>query len=80
MGCGLPLVTTDIPSLKELIVGKTVPVEDPEALAGAMVSLLNLSAEKKMALRERAIKNALGYTWEKNTEIRLNYYKTIIER
>jgi glycosyltransferase involved in cell wall biosynthesis len=75
MGCGLPVVATDIPSLKDLIVGKTVPVEDPAALAEAMESMLNLPADEKKSLREKSHKKALGFSWKKNTEMRLNYYK-----
>jgi glycosyltransferase involved in cell wall biosynthesis len=80
MGCGLPVVATEIPSLKELIVGRTVPVEDPEALADAMVSLLNLPEEKKRILREKSIEKAHGYSWEQNTEKRLDYYNAAISR
>jgi len=78
MGCGLSMVATDIPSLKELIVGKTVPAEDPIALAEAMESLLNLPADEKKTLRTRSLKKAREYSWKKNTKMRLNYYKTVI--
>lgn len=80
MGCGLPVVATDIPSLKNLIVGKTVPVEAPVALAEAMESMLNLTSEEKKSLKEKSYKKALGYSWKKNVEIRLDYYKTVIYR
>jgi glycosyltransferase involved in cell wall biosynthesis len=71
MGCGLPLVTSDIPSLKELIVGRKVPVDDPIALASAMESMLNLSSKEKMRLRDKSIRKARKYSWKKNTKIRL---------
>jgi glycosyltransferase involved in cell wall biosynthesis len=80
MGCGLPVVATDIPSLKELIVGETVPVEDTVALAEAMKSMLNLSADEKNSLREMSLKRASEYSWKKNTEMRLHYFKTTIQR
>lgn len=78
MGCGLPVIATDIPSLKDLIVGKTVPIEDPPALANAMESMLGLSEEEKKKLSENSLNKALRYSWEKNAELRLNYYKAII--
>lgn len=78
MGCGLPVVATDIPALKNLIVGKTAPVKNPGALAEAMESMLNLSSEEKKSLKEKSYKKALGYSWKRNVEIRLNYYKTVI--
>ena len=78
MGCGLPVVGTDIPSLREIIVGKTVPVEDPLTLAEAMEFVMNLSSDDRKKLREKSYKKALGYSWKQNTETRLSYYKAII--
>ena len=78
MGCGLPVVATDIPSLMELVVGKTVPTEDARTLAGAMESMLDLPSGEKKRLSEKAINKALGYSWKKNTEIRLGYYRSVI--
>jgi glycosyltransferase involved in cell wall biosynthesis len=80
MGCGLPVVATDLPSLKKLIVGKTVPVGDPQALAEAMESMLDLSEEEKRSLKEKSYKKAHEFSWKKNTKVRLNYYKTVISR
>jgi len=78
MGCGLPVVGTDIPSLKELIVGKIVPPGNPAALAVAMESLLRLPPERKERLRETSIKRALGYSWRKNTAKRMVYYEAVV--
>ncbi|MFW6129205.1 MAG: glycosyltransferase family 4 protein [Candidatus Aminicenantaceae bacterium] len=77
MGCGLPVVATDIPSLKELIVGKTVPIENPNALAESIEHILNLPAEEKKRLKQKSLKKALGFSLKKNTEIRLDYYNAI---
>ena len=65
MGCGLPVVATDIPSLKDLIVGKTVPVEDPLALAESMESVLNLPTEEKKNLREKSLVKPLDIAGKK---------------
>ncbi len=78
MGCGLPVVGTDIPSLKELIVGKIVPPGNPTALAAAMESLLRLPPEQKERLGETSIKRALGYSWKKNAAKRMAYYKAVM--
>jgi len=78
MGCGLPVVGTDIPSLREIIVGKTAPVEDPLTLAEAMEFVMNLPPNERKKLREKSYKKALGYNWEQNTETRLSYYKAVI--
>lgn len=79
MGCGLPVVGTDIPALKDLIVGKTVHVEDSAALANGIDFMLSLSADEKKTIRERSLKRAIRYSWGKNAKIRLKYYETAIE-
>jgi glycosyltransferase involved in cell wall biosynthesis len=78
MGCGLPVIATDIPSLKELIVGQTVPVGDPGSLAEAMISQLNLADDEKKSLAKKSLKKAREYSWKKNTDIRLEYYQASI--
>lgn len=78
MGCRLPVVGTDIPSLREMIVGKTVPVEDPLALAKAMEFVMNLPPGDRKELRDKSYKKALGYSWKQNTETRLKYYREVI--
>ncbi len=78
MGCGLPVVATDIPSLKDLIAGKTVPVEDSAALAEAMEYMLNLPVGEKKKLREKSLDKANRYSWEKNAKLRLTCYKSAI--
>ncbi len=78
MGCGLPVVGTDIPSLKKLIVGKIVPPENPAALAAAMESLMKLPPGQKERLHEASIKRALGYSWKKNAAKRLAYYEAVV--
>ncbi len=66
MGCGLPVVATDIPSLKELIIGQTVPVNNPEALAKSIEQILNLSPGEKNSLREKSLKKAFKFSWKTN--------------
>jgi glycosyltransferase involved in cell wall biosynthesis len=78
MGCGLPVVATDIPALRGLIVGDTVPVGDPAALAEAMESMLNLTEDEKKILAEKSLHRAQEFSWKKNTEMRLKYYKAVV--
>jgi glycosyltransferase involved in cell wall biosynthesis len=75
MGCGLPIVASDVPALRDLVEGKTVPVEDPTALAEAMGSMLRLPAEEKAKLQENSLKKADEYSWKKNTGVRMEYYR-----
>lgn len=79
MGSGLPVVGTDIPSLKELIVGKVVPAENPEALAAAMEAILKLPSEQKERLGRMSVRKALEFSWKKNAAKRLSYYKTVTQ-
>ncbi len=78
MGCGLPLIGTDIPSLRELVVGRTVPVGDPLKLAEAMEFVMTLPPDRKRELRKKAHKKALGFGWKKNAEMRLRYYRAAV--
>lgn len=59
LACGIPVVSTDCPTgprevLGDSVYGLLVPVDDPEALAAAMVSKLD-DAGDRQPLRERAM-------------------------
>jgi len=65
-----PLVLTDTGGLRELVddgsTGRLVPVSDPEALAGAILSCLDLSRDAGTA--ERIGRKALEFTWPRYAE------------
>jgi glycosyltransferase involved in cell wall biosynthesis len=56
MACGVPCVVTDVGDSAYIIgnTGKVVPPNDPEALAGAVVELLELPADRRHELGEAA--------------------------
>lgn len=66
MAAGVPIVASDLPSLREVLRHEEnallVPPEDPAALAAALARLL---AEPSLAerLRARALADAAAYTW-----------------
>jgi len=74
MGCGVPVVGSDIPPLRELIVGALVARENPEELADGMARLLRLPAERKKGLKRSALRKARQYSWKINAAARLRYY------
>jgi glycosyltransferase involved in cell wall biosynthesis len=64
MTAGVPLVASDLPSVRELTGGSAVlfPVEDAHALAGALESLLEDDQRRQM-LAEAGRKRAQLFTW-----------------
>jgi glycosyltransferase involved in cell wall biosynthesis len=74
MGCGVPVVGSDIPPLRELIVGALVSRENPQELAGGMARLLRLPAEHMKRLKKSALQKARQYTWKRNASARLKHY------
>jgi glycosyltransferase involved in cell wall biosynthesis len=56
--CALPVVATDVPGTREVIVqgqsGWLSPVDDAAALSAAMTQMMQTSQEKRIAMGERA--------------------------
>jgi D-inositol-3-phosphate glycosyltransferase len=68
MACGTPVVASQVGGLAYLVqdgvTGFTVPVEDPQALADRLMSLLS-NPDLRMKMGEQAVRYAQGYAWEK---------------
>lgn len=64
MACGVPLVATDIPGVRDCVGdgGMLVPVENPSAIADA-VERLARDPERWMALRASGLRRAEGFNW-----------------
>lgn len=56
LSCALPCVVTDVGDSPQVVgeSGRVVPPRDPTALAGAMVALIDLGAQARAALGQRA--------------------------
>ncbi len=69
MACGVPVITSNTSSLPEVVgdAALTVPPEDVDAIAGAMLSLL-ADSELCRSLRERGLKRAGEFTWRRTAE------------
>ncbi|MDX1529975.1 MAG: glycosyltransferase family 4 protein [Rhodothermales bacterium] len=74
MGCGLPMVVTEIGAADTYAVGEAVPPESPALLAEAMLKLLRMPDDAYRQLRERALAKAQEFSWATITEKRLEHY------
>jgi len=65
IACGLPVVVTDTGGTKELLDGNglVIPMQDPGALADAIVEILS-NEPKRVAMRLASLKVADRYSWE----------------
>ncbi len=77
MGCGLPIVFTPTGDMKNFAVGEMIGVEDPKALADAILKILNLPDSEYQALFNRAFDSAKKFSWEEITKRRLMCYQSI---
>ncbi len=78
MGCGLPLVVTEIGAADTYAVGEIVPSEDAEALAEGMLTLLQMPEAEYQALRARALAKARTFSWAEIAAQRLTYYNRVV--
>lgn len=78
MACGTPVITTDADSLPEVVgdAAYTIDPDDARRMGGAMIALLT---EPKTAdkLRQRGIKQAANFSWEKTAMETLMVYARV---
>ncbi|RJR38275.1 MAG: glycosyltransferase [Desulfobacteraceae bacterium] len=82
MSCGVPCVVTDVGDSASIVgdTGMVVPPRDPEALAGAWLSMLELGDEKRRELGERARKRVVdNYGIEKVVGQFEEFYEKVIQ-
>lgn len=84
MGCGVPMISTDVGGIKEILqdqrTGLLVPPENAEALAQAMVRMM-VDQEDQRDLYGKAARNAsYSYTWRQNAENHLELYETVMNQ
>ena len=75
MGCGAPMVATRSGGPESFVVGETVPVDDVEALASALLKILSLRPRAAKELRHAAFQKALRYSWNRIVTRRLRYFR-----
>ena len=64
--------------IKKFIVGKIVTPGDVKELVLAIKELFLLPTSKKEVLRKKALQVAMKYSWQRNVNMRLKYYKKVI--
>ena len=79
MGCGAPMVATRSGGPESFVVGETVPVDDVEALAGALLKVLDLQPRAAQELRHAAFQKALHYSWNRIVTRRLRYFREALK-
>ena len=77
MGCGIPVVATQVGGLADFAVGGLVPSEDPEALARKILDLLALAENQRREIGAQALQSARRYSWRSLVAQRLPYYEEI---
>ncbi|TEU13552.1 MAG: glycosyltransferase [Anaerolineales bacterium] len=78
MACGTPVVTSDRPSLPEVVGGAGLMVEatDSQELAKAMERVLT-DENLRREMREKGLKQAAKFTWEAAAEKLLDVYRML---
>lgn len=80
MGCGCPVVASRVGGLPEFIVGALVPPDDANALAEALLMVLERPAEEARELRRTVHARAREYSWPRLVERRLEIYAATLDR
>jgi glycosyltransferase involved in cell wall biosynthesis len=71
MACRTPVIGTPAGAAPDLLSqggGIMVPMEDPHAMAQAIVDVCRMKEEEWKALSDRALETVTGYTWEDATD------------
>jgi len=81
MSCGVPVVCTDLPQLRDIVdgCGILVPARDPEALADALIQIISDETRAKqygMNGRERVVSH---YSWDDTVNQTLKLYQEVIK-
>jgi len=79
MGCGLPLVATEVGGLKKIAVGRIVPPEDSRRLAEAILEILELPQSEYQELCQQAFSAARVFSWKSKVNQRITYYRAAIK-
>ncbi|MEZ0483580.1 glycosyltransferase family 4 protein [Fibrella aquatica] len=78
MQCGLPVITSDVSSLPEVVgdAAITVSPTDGDALCQAIINVIN-STDLQQELRANALRRAKLFSWEKFTRQHIDVYRNL---
>ena len=80
MACGVPVITSKIASLPEIVgdAGILIPVDDADALYSAMKRIL-----QDQVLREKLIQDGLvrskSFSWKRTAQLTHQVYQTVLK-
>jgi glycosyltransferase involved in cell wall biosynthesis len=79
MACGIPVITTDVSSLPEIVgeAGILVPVNDLEALHGAMIRVLG-DEDLRGEMINKGLQRAANFTWEQTAKLTFQVYQQVM--
>lgn len=82
MRCGLPVITSNVSSLPEVAgdAALTVNPEDVDALAAAMLHLLEEAPEQLQIMRTRGIRQASRFSWERTAAQTADVYTAVLNQ
>ena len=81
MGCGIPVVTTDLPHLLDIVdgAGYVVPPKDPQLLSDAILTILEDSSLAESMGKKGREKIETDYSWEDTVKKTLALYESVID-
>jgi glycosyltransferase involved in cell wall biosynthesis len=76
MACGTPVITSNVSSMPEIVgeAGVLLPPDDSQALAQAILELVNDPAERQR-LSVKGLERAMAFTWERTADKTLAVYR-----
>ena len=79
MACGTPVVTSNVPSLKE-ISGDAAVFVNPMNTEDISIGILKLLSDNDLrkSLKEKGLKRAANFTWEKTAQETAKVYEEIL--
>ena len=79
MACGVPVITTDVSSLPEIVgeAGILVPVNNVKALYGAMIAVLG-DEDLRRKMINKGIQRAAKFTWEQTAKLTYQVYQQVM--
>jgi glycosyltransferase involved in cell wall biosynthesis len=82
IAAGVPVVASDLPGMAPVVrqtgCGELVDPTDPAAIALAIRTILELSADEREALRARCRAAGVVYSWERQTDVLFDLYGRLL--
>jgi len=80
MGCGVPVVVTRSGGMTDFAKGRIIPIENPKALADAVLEIKNLHQEEYRSLCFDALHTAQSFSWAEIAKKRVELYQDCLKK